>query len=57
MTLVFLGINDLDLPGTFGSYSFHLIDPLMLLAAAYAELGDGDAALHRYDHTPCSTLF
>lgn len=32
---------------TFGSDSFHLIDPVLLCAAAYAELGDGDAALHR----------
>lgn len=33
--------------GLFGTKSFHLIDPLMLAAAAYAELGDGNAALHR----------
>ena len=33
--------------GLFGTKSFHLIDPLMLSAAAYAELGDGNAALHR----------
>jgi hypothetical protein len=33
--------------GAFGSNSFHLIDPIMLCAAAYAEMGDGDGALHR----------
>ncbi len=37
----------LESSGTFGSRSFHLIDPIMLCSAAYAELGDGDGALHR----------
>ncbi len=34
-------------PATFGSRSPHLLHPMMLCSAAYAELGDGTAALHR----------